>query len=102
MEEEKIPTMSPFCEAIMDATEVISSQKTPSDSALILCSDGNTMACRVAGGSLQVSEMLKTKMQQDPVFAETVARAVFEYITQTAYQNSPTFLFKSELRNIGL
>lgn len=83
--QENTNTMSPFCEAIMEATKDLNGLKGSFDSALILCSDGNNLACRTAGNSQSVSLMIRIKMQQDPVFAETVARAVFEYVFQAAY-----------------
>lgn len=74
MEEEK-KTMSPFCEAIMDATESVSHLAQNNDSALVICSDGNTLAKRIRGNGFQIGNMIYTMMCRDQIFAVSVYEA---------------------------
>lgn len=87
--EVKMNIMSPFCEAIMDTTKNLNELRGKFDHALILCSDGNTMACRIAGAVPDIALMLRMKMQEDPVFAEAVGMAVFYYMRNMAYRTTP-------------
>lgn len=79
--EVKIKTMSPFCEAVMDATEEQIQLKDDNDSALVLVSDGKRMACRLAGNPAQMEAMLVVKMREDPVFRAVVSIALNRCIT---------------------
>lgn len=64
----------------MDATENnINELKRPTDSALILCSDGTTMAVRTAGLSPRIADMLCMQMVKEPVFAEILTQALHKY-----------------------
>ena len=76
----KINTMSPFCEAVMDATEEQVQLKGDNDSALVLVSDGERLACRMAGNPGQMEAMLVVKMREDPFFRLLVSTALNRYI----------------------
>ena len=78
----KINTMSPFCEAVMDATKEMGQLKGDNDSALLLVSDGKRMACRLAGNPAQIEAMLVVKMREDPVFRAVVSTALNRYIAE--------------------
>ena len=77
---QEAPTMSPFCEAIMSATENVNTLKSSRDCALILCSDGDTLACRMKGHPFQIRSVLLKKMLVDDRFAKVVADAVSSYV----------------------
>ena len=80
--EAKINTMSPFCEAVMDATEELNQLKGVGDSALVLVSDGERLACRMAGNPGQMEAMLVVKMREDPFFRLVVSTALNRYIAE--------------------
>lgn len=42
-------SMSPFCEALMGATESLHEKRQNGDTALTICSDGKTIASRQCG-----------------------------------------------------
>ena len=70
MEENK-KTMSPFCEAIMDATENVSNDlRQPGDCAIVLASDNNTLATRFAGNQLQILRLLYRTMKANRDFRQ--------------------------------
>ena len=79
---QETPLMSEFCEAIMERTADLIELKSERDCALLLCSDGDTLACRLEGSAHQVSSIISKKMLEDPVFAYCVGLAVNIYIVQ--------------------
>ena len=73
--------MTPFCEALMKATEDLNSLRQPGDSAIIICSDGKTLASRTGGTMEDATEMLFSKMRSNHAFARVVIDAVDMFTT---------------------
>lgn len=71
--------MSSFCEGLMAATELLKDACTQSDAAIILCTDGKTVASRQCGFYPTVLHMLYSKMISDMKFAEVVIEASMLY-----------------------
>lgn len=80
--EDKKTTMSAFCETLMDVTSSVASVRTPMDAAIILCTDGNTIASRQCGIYPTVLRMLYSKMMSDDKFAEVIMEASMKYSQQ--------------------
>jgi hypothetical protein len=76
---EKEP-MSPFCEELMQCTGNIKSQKTLSDTALVICTDGISIGCRQCGNIEDAERMIFSKMLNDERFAEIMLQAASSYI----------------------
>lgn len=74
------PKMSEFCEAIMERTSDLNELKTERDCALVLCSDGDTLACRISGSPNRIVNILLKKMIADKQFAQVMSTAVHGYI----------------------
>lgn len=71
--------MSPFCEALMNACEEVNELRTPSDTALVLCTDGKILEVRQCGLYPDALRMLYTKMSHDDKFAELIMEASLLY-----------------------
>lgn len=72
--------MSPFCEALMDATAPIAALRKQDDCALVICTDGTTVASRQAGMCDTAVKMLFSKMKSDKKLAEIVLQAGLHYL----------------------
>lgn len=73
-------TMSAFCEELMGKTDSINGlQRLMDDAAIILCSDGKTVASRQCGLMPNVVRMLYAKMVSDDKFAEVIIEASMRY-----------------------
>lgn len=72
-------TMSDFCEALMNETSKLVEMRKDSDAAIILCTDGKTVASRQCGFYPTVLHMLYSKMISDMKFAEVVIEASMLY-----------------------
>lgn len=103
MEEKKkdIPKMSEFCESIMERTEELADKKGDNDCAIIMCCDGNTMACRIAGTFLQLKSVIVKKMFEDPAFAQLVCDARYTYDVHMILQMKPTLKTDMEEEKIA-
>lgn len=71
--------MSPFCEALMSATESLIELRRPDDVALIMCSDGRTMSTRQGGNVVAARRMIYGKMLADAHFAELILEVAAAY-----------------------
>lgn len=60
--------MSQFCEELMGVTESLDKLTGPDDRALVICSDGNTLAKRVCGNGDDLANMIYCLMLSDPGF----------------------------------
>lgn len=72
-------SMSPFCEALMGVTESLHEMRQNGDTALIICSDGKTMASRQYGLYPDALTMIYAKMKTDDKFAELITEAALCY-----------------------
>ena len=73
-------TMSPFCEELMAAASAVhSDHRTTEDAAIVICTDGNTVASLQCGMYPTVLKMLQAKMMNDDRFAEVVIEASLMY-----------------------
>ena len=84
------PTMSPFCEALMDAAEKIANLRTLTDTAIILCTDGTKLEARQCGLYPDALRMLYTKMSHDDKFAELIMEASLLYSRHVLGNKVPT------------
>lgn len=71
--------MSAFCEALMQTTEPIINLQQPDDAAMIICTDGKRVACRLGGSWIAAKTMVVAKMIADKKFAEFILSAASSY-----------------------
>lgn len=71
--------MSPFCEALMDATKPLAELRDANDTAIVICTDGRQLAVRHCGNYLDAVRMIFTKMREDIQFAELITEACVNY-----------------------
>ena len=71
--------MSPFCEALMDATQPLNVLKQPDDSAIVICTDGHTVATRTLGNMGNAVGMITSKMLDNGSFATVIMEAATRY-----------------------
>lgn len=83
VEMNKEKKMSEFCEALMDATGKLGDLRQESDCAILLCSDGNTLANRISGNMVQAFNLLLKEMLVDDNFAEVIMEACHAYSMTT-------------------
>ena len=72
-------SMSPFCEALMGATGALHDLRQNGDTALVICTDGISLASRQCGLYPEALRMIYTKMQADDKFAELILEASMVY-----------------------
>lgn len=72
-------SMSPFCETLMDVTGSLHNLRQNGDTALIICTDGVSLASRQCGLYPEALRMIYTKMQADDKFAELILEASMVY-----------------------
>ena len=77
-QQEKQP-MSPFCEALMDATDKIYNLEQPGDCAIAVCSDGKMVAIRKCGRPIDTMQMFYQLMKSDKDFMELVMESFAAY-----------------------
>lgn len=77
--------MSPFCEALMEKTASLAEMRQPCDTALVICTDCNTVACRQTGTYDSAVRMLLAKAIADDKFAELLVETSMRY---SRYLNS--------------
>jgi len=82
--------MSPFCEALMKSCEMIDDLRIPSDTALVLCTDGKILEVRQCGLYPDALRMLYTKMSHDDKFAELIMEASLLYSRHVLGNKVPT------------
>lgn len=71
--------MSPFCEALMDATTPVGQLRQDCDTALVICTDGKEVAVRQCGNYPDAVRMIYSKMKADDKFAELIMEASVYY-----------------------
>lgn len=86
----KPSALSPFCETLMDVTLPVAGMRQPSDCAIVICSDGKTVAARQCGLYPQVLSMIFCKMLNDDKFAELLTEASMLYARHTLGKNIHT------------
>ena len=85
------PLMSPFCESLMKSCEMIADLRMPSDTAIVLCTDGKLLEARQCGLYPDALRMLYTKMRNDDKFAELIMEASLLYSRHVLGNKVPTF-----------
>lgn len=88
--------MSPFCEALMDATAPVAELRQNSDTALVICTDGQHLACRQVGNYPDALRMIFTKMMADDKFAELIIEASMHYARRTVGKSAIHVPFKED------
>ena len=88
--------MSPFCEALMDATAPVAELRQDSDTALVICTDGNSLACRQVGNYPEALRMIFSKMMADDKFAELIVEAAMHYARRTIGKSAIHVPFKED------
>ena len=83
--------MSPFCEAMMNACEKVDELRTPSDTSMVLCTDGNILEVKQCGSYSDMLRMLYTSMRHDEKFAELIMEASLLYSKHVLGNKVPTF-----------
>lgn len=78
------PTMSEFCEYLMETSAKAAELKQDGDVGLVMVSDGYKIACRISGNPLTISHLILRKMICDPMFAKAVSLAVHHYVEASA------------------
>lgn len=71
--------MSPFCEALMNATDGIDNLRQPTDAALLICTDGNVLGTRKHGLYPNALRMVVYAMINDDKLAELFTEAALLY-----------------------
>lgn len=88
--------MSPFCEALMDATAPLCELRQNCDTALVICTDGNSLACRQVGNYPEALRMIFSKMMADDKFAELIVEAAMHYARRTVGHSAIHVPFKED------
>ena len=78
-EQQEPQQMSEFCEKLMDATDGLIPIIQPTDSALLICTDGIKLAARKCGNRQAVMNALYSLMKSDDEFAEVIMSACMQY-----------------------
>lgn len=87
--------MSPFCEALMDATAPVAKLRQNCDTALVICTDGKDVNSRQCGNYPDAVRMIYSKMLNDDKFAELIMDASVNY-SRYLHSKSLHQLFKED------
>ena len=87
--------MSPFCEALMEATDGFDELRKPTDAALLICSDGNILSTRKNGLYPDALRMVLFAMLNDDKLAELFTEAALLY-SQKLQQRAIHVPFKED------
>ena len=82
--------MSPFCEALMDATEKLDELAQDGDTAMSICCDGKRVAIRKCGKRSDMLEVFFQLMKSDEDFRKLVLEAYAYYLHLMVQKHSHT------------